>query len=127
MAAIKGSPRESDGTPVVQAAFATRRTARNRRWSPPPAWPAEEMPFRLDYSAEHGQRLDEGIGVPRLSGLSTRDRRTQKAYDSLDSPQTREPDFAVSRLWAESRGNPRVDRADGAGSAVLRVHHYGDR
>src|SRR6202453_1879806 len=65
---------------------------------------AQEMPCRVDFSAEHGQRLDEGIGVPRLSGLSTRDRRTQKAYDSLDSPQTRESDFAVSPLWAESRG-----------------------
>jgi hypothetical protein len=29
MAGKDGSPRESDGTPVVQAAFATRRTARN--------------------------------------------------------------------------------------------------
>src|ERR1700677_892433 len=66
---------------------------------------AQGMPFRVDYSAEHGQRLDEGIGDSGLSGLSTRDRRTQKTYDSLDSPQTRESDFAVSQLWAESRGN----------------------
>ena len=35
---LTGSPRESDSTPVIQAAFATRRTARNRRWSPPSAF-----------------------------------------------------------------------------------------
>src|ERR1022692_1545830 len=34
-----------------------------------PLGTAGEWPFRLNYSADYGQRLDESVGVPRLSGL----------------------------------------------------------